>query len=178
VPSALVKLRNAAAVRVDVVQLVDDRVELRHPGLTARIEQLLARPGEHLIAESWQGERNQIADPRAVDVDERRLGDEPFRTMRDPAGASIAPEEMSRLARRQRQAVAGRERPLGAGSAEPPEHQHLVKVDKREGLDARDDVAHEPGDALGVVNHAFVRPTLTPPGAPAPRCIGRNCEIL
>jgi hypothetical protein len=47
---------DAASFRIDVIQLVHDRVELGHPGLRRGIEDVLARACEGLIAEPRQTE--------------------------------------------------------------------------------------------------------------------------
>ena len=49
-------------LRIDVIQLVDDRIEFRDPGVRAGVEALLPRTVERLIAEAGQGERDQIVD--------------------------------------------------------------------------------------------------------------------
>ena len=83
VPSSRSMRRMPALRGIDVIQLVDDRVELRHPRLGARIETLFARPVERLIAEARQRERDHVLDPAPADRHDRRLGDEPLRAARD-----------------------------------------------------------------------------------------------
>ena len=67
---------------------------------------------------------------------------------------AIAPEVVAGLARRQRQAVAGRERAVGARAAGAREHQHVVDVDEGQRRHARDDVLHQTRETFGVVDHA------------------------
>ena len=47
---------NPCRLRVDVIQLVHDGVELRHPALGAGVELLLPGAGQHLVAEARQRE--------------------------------------------------------------------------------------------------------------------------
>jgi len=50
-----------------------------------------------------------------------------------------------------------RVRTLGVGSTGAGEHENAAHIDERQGRHACDDVVHEPGDALGVVDHVLPR---------------------
>ena len=56
------QLADALHRRVDVVELVDDRVELGHPGRGAGIDVFLLRARQRLVAEARQAERDQVVD--------------------------------------------------------------------------------------------------------------------
>src|SRR6185369_8204516 len=90
---------------IDVIQLVDDGVELRHPRFGAGIKTLLPRSIQRLIAEARQREREHVLDAARPDGDDRRFRDEPFRPASDAMGRSIAPEIITRLAGGKTEAV-------------------------------------------------------------------------
>ena len=163
-----VRARRAAAVgaldradaglgRIDVVELVNDRIELRQPRLADGVQVGLARARQRLVAEPRQHERDQVLDRPAADADERRLRDEPRRAARQLSGVAILPEVVAGLALRQRQAMAGGESSLGVRSAEAPEDDHFAEIDERQPRRTRDDVLHQERNALGVVDHANTR---------------------
>ena len=139
--------------RIDVIELVDDRIELGHPRLEARIRRLLLRPRDRLIAKARQTERNHVVDRRAAELDVRGLRDEPLRPPRHLTRAPILPEVIARLARRQADRVAGGIRPLRVRTAEAREHEHARHVDVSERGDPDNDVRHEPSEVIGVVDH-------------------------
>src|SRR5215467_3597931 len=109
-----------------------------------------------------------------VDGHRRRLRHEPFRPSRDLARTTIPPEVISWLARRHRQTVAGGKWPFGLRASKATEHEHVIDVDEGKGRDALDDVAHQNGQLLGVVDHesaAAIRCSTTarPHSDPQPR---------
>ena len=62
VPSDRETRRMPGFVRIDVIELVHDRIELRHPSGRAGIEVAFARARERLVAEARQHERDQVLD--------------------------------------------------------------------------------------------------------------------
>ncbi len=147
------ELPDAGCRRIDVVELVHDRVELCEPGGRAGIERRLARPVERLVAEAREHEGNQVGDPGRADAHLGRLGHEPLGSPRELPGFAVAPEVIAGLALGQRQAVTGRERSLRVGPAESPEHQHFLHIDEGQPGCTADDIVHQERDALGVVDH-------------------------
>src|SRR5262245_7620019 len=104
------QLANAGRIRVDVVELVNDRVELGEPaGGVRRIQIRFSRTVERLITESRQDEGDEVLDPGPGDPYIRRLRHEPFGSPRELTRRAVAPEVIARLALRKSQAVAGRE---------------------------------------------------------------------
>ena len=89
-------------------------------------------------------------DPRSTD---RRLRDEPLRPARHLAGLAIPPEVVAGLAGRKIDRVAGRIGALGVRAAEAREHQHARHVDVTERGNAADDIVHQLGDVIRVVDH-------------------------
>ena len=153
---------DAVLLRSDVIQLVDDRVQLRNPGIGgAAIEPFLARAIERLIAEARQRERDQIVDLMRVDRDDRRFRDEPLGSARNRTGDPIAPEVAARIARRQRQTVTGGDGAVGLRSAETAEDQHVRHVDERQRRHASNDVSHQEREAVREIDHAFGRLRIT-----------------
>ena len=138
---------------IDVIELVDDRVELGDPRLGAAVE--LGFPGsfERLLAEARQHERDEVFDAGGADAHFRRLGDEPFGAAGQLAGRAVLPEVVAGLGFRQRQTVTGGKRPFGVGPSEAAEHQHLAHVDEAERGCTRHDVLHQERDALCVIDH-------------------------
>jgi hypothetical protein len=62
------QLPDTSSVGIDVVELVNDRVELRQPSWSVgRIEISFAGTVERLITKSRQHERDQVLDPRSGD---------------------------------------------------------------------------------------------------------------
>src|ERR1051326_7840460 len=115
-------LFRSRALRIDVIQLVDDRVELRDPVRAAGIVNLLLRARQLLIAETRQRERDHVVDRLRPDGHLRRLGDEPLRAARQLPALAIAPEVIAGLARGKTDAVAGRIRALGVCAAAARKH--------------------------------------------------------
>ncbi len=149
------KTPQAVLLGIDVVELVDDGVELRHPVRRSfRIQHALARTRQRLIGESRQRERDHVVHQLPVDVNLGRLGDEPFRATGDGTGEAVAPEEITRLAGRQAQAVAAGVRAVGTAPTWPPEHEHAAEVDEPHRGDTRDDIVHEPHEVSRVVDAA------------------------
>src|SRR5947209_19062080 len=83
---------DALLLGIDVIELVNHRIELRHPRRRARIEPLLPRSIERLIAETRKRERQHVLDGARADRHPRRFRDEPFRASRDAARRTVAPE--------------------------------------------------------------------------------------
>ena len=104
---------DSGELRIDVIQLVNHRVELRNPWIRARIKTFLARSIERLIAEPRKRERDHVLDRPRTTRDRWRFGDEPFRSARDALRRAIAPEVITGFAGRKRQAMTGRESTLG-----------------------------------------------------------------
>ena len=86
---------------------------------------------------------------------------EPTPRARQLAGPAVLPEVVAGFGFRERKAVARRERALGIGPAVPGKHKDFTQIDERQRRYARDDILHQLGDALGIVNH----PTHSRPGA-------------
>src|SRR6185295_6443090 len=108
---------DAGQFRLDVIELVNDGVELRNPRVGARVEALLPRTIERLIAEARQRERQHVLHVARADGDRRRLRDEPLRAPRQLVRRAIAPEVIARFAGWKREAVAGGEGAFGVGSS-------------------------------------------------------------
>jgi len=140
-----------------MVELVDDRIELRDPRLGAGEKLGLPRASQRLVAEAGQRERDQIADRTRADLDSRGFRDEPLGTARDFARLPVSPEVIAGLACGKIQTVAGGEGPFGVRPAPPREHQHVIEVDEAERRHTGHDILHEQGNPVGVVNHAPAR---------------------
>src|SRR5690606_19427950 len=95
----------------------------------------------------------QIVDGASADLDARRLGDEPLAATGELARLPVLPVEVAGLARGQRQAMTARVGAFGMCAAEAREYQHAIEIDARQCRHARDDVAHEGCQAIGVVDH-------------------------
>ena len=76
-----------------MIELVEDRVQLRDPTWLIRVKLRFPRTLEALVAIARKHERDEVLDGGRTDPDDGRLGDEPFRTPRQLAGAAIAPEK-------------------------------------------------------------------------------------
>jgi hypothetical protein len=61
--------------------------------------------------------------------------------------------------------MAGGEWTVGVGSSKPAEHQDVVDVDEGERGHTRNDVAHQKGQLLGVVDHESAAALSTTPYA-------------
>ena len=144
---------DAGPLRIDVVQLVDDRVELGDPVRLSRIMRSLPRSRQRLVSEAGQREREQVIDVLGARLDGGRLGDEPLGAAREATGAAVAPEVISRFAGWQAHAVAGRERAFRVAATRPPEHQDLSHVDEGQRGHAGHHVLHQQRNALRVINH-------------------------
>jgi hypothetical protein len=140
--------------RIDVIELVHDRVQLGHPGLGVFVETPLARSLERLIAEPGQRKRHEVLHRPCADRHNRRLGDEPFRAAGDASARAVAPEVVSRLARRKAQGMAGGESAFGLRTAEPREHEHVRDINERQRRHARHDILHQHRQRFRVINHA------------------------
>ena len=141
-------------LRIDVVKLVDHRVELRDPIVPlALIEPFLAGAVERLVAEARQRERDHVLDRTRSDRHAGRLRHEPLGSPRDTAAVAVAPEVVAGFARRQTQTVAGGEGAFGVRAPRSCKYQQVAHVDERERWHTRDDVAHQQREPFGVVDH-------------------------
>ena len=127
---------DARQLRIDVKELVHDRVELRDPRIGARIEPFFLRPIERLVAEPGQRERDHVLDVACADRDDRRFRDEPLRAASQHARGAVAPEVITGFAGGQAEAMTRCERAFRIRSSGSREDEHVGHVDVGERRDA------------------------------------------
>ncbi len=159
---ALLDAADARLIRIDVIELVNHRVELRNPRIAgAPVEALLARARERLIAEPRQRKRDQVLDLARADRHDRRLGDEPLRTARDRARVRGRARSSSPVRSAAGSGSGRSRRRLRRWIGRIARRRAVGDVDERQDRHARDDVLHQQRETFGVVDHALAPDTTT-----------------
>ena len=146
-------MADAARGRIDVIELVHDRVEFGDPRREVVVELRFPRSLERLFAEARQHERDEVLDASGSEAHFRRFRHEPFGATRQLARHAVAPEILAGFRFRKGETVTRCEGPFSVRTAEPPEDEDFTQIDERKRGRTRDHVSHQKRNALCVIDH-------------------------